>query len=150
MMHKGPPKKIKVTSLDDYLEIMSKSVFETGMSWKVIESKWPDTKEAFFNFNIKKVSRFTEKDIDRLMHDTRVIRNYNKLMAIIMNANTILEKDKEYGTFKNYLRSKKTFDEKIKTLIKDFKFLGPMGTYVFLWIVGEKVIPHEEFQKRYR
>jgi len=33
------------------LEIMSKSVFQSGFSWKVVESKWPGIREAFQVFN---------------------------------------------------------------------------------------------------
>jgi len=42
-----PPTQIKPESLDDYLEVMSKNVFQSGMSWRVVEAKWPGTREAF-------------------------------------------------------------------------------------------------------
>ena len=85
-MPAGPPEKIIPKSLNDYLEIMSKSVFQSGMSWKVIESKWPGTREAFQGFDIQTVANFHEKDIEDLTKDTRVVRNYRKLMAIVSNA----------------------------------------------------------------
>jgi 3-methyladenine DNA glycosylase Tag len=51
-MPAGLPEKIVPKSLNDYLGIMSKSVFQAGMSWKVAESKWPGIREAFQGFDI--------------------------------------------------------------------------------------------------
>ena len=38
-----PPEKIDPQSLDDYLEVMSKAVFQSGMSWKVVEANTAST-----------------------------------------------------------------------------------------------------------
>lgn len=149
-MPAGPPEKITPQSLNDYLEIMSKSVFQSGMSWKVIENKWPGTREAFRGFDIHAVANFNEKDIEDLTKDTRVVRNYRKLMSIVSNAQKILELDKAHGSFQRYLRSHGSFDETLNAIRKDFKFMGPSGIYVFLYVVGEEVIPHDEFEKQYR
>jgi DNA-3-methyladenine glycosylase I len=149
-MPAGPPAKITPKSLNDYLEIISKSVFQSGMSWKVVESKWPGTKEAFRGFDVQAVANFNEMDIEALTRDTRVVRNYRKLLAVVSNARKMLELDKAYGSFQKYLRSHGSFDETLNAIRKDFKFMGPTGIYVFLYIVGEDVIPHEEFEKRYR
>jgi DNA-3-methyladenine glycosylase I len=149
-MPAGPPEKIIPKSLNDYLEVMSKSVFQSGMSWKVIESKWPGTREAFHGFDIQVVANFNELDIEALMNDARVIRNYRKLVAIVSNARKMLELDKTHGSFQKYLRSHGNFDATLNAIRKDFKFIGPSGIYVFLYVVGEDVIPHEEFEERYR
>ena len=144
------PEQITPESLDDYLEIMSKSVFQSGMSWKVVDNKWPGTKEAFYDFDVHKVADLIEPDIDKLTQDTRVIRNRRKLEAIVSNAQSMLRLDKEYGAFQNYLRSQDSFDDTLKLMRKDFKFMGPTGVYVFLYIVGEEVPTHEEFEATYR
>jgi DNA-3-methyladenine glycosylase I len=149
-MPAGPLPKITPNSLNDYLEIMSKSVFQSGMSWKVIENKWPGTREAFHCFDVQRVANFNELDIEELTKDTRVVRNYRKLVAIVSNARKMLALNKEYGSFQKYLRSHGSFDETLNAIRKDFKFMGPTGIYVFLYMVGEDVIPHEEFEKRYR
>lgn len=146
----SPPEQIKPASLDDYLEVMSKAVFQSGMSWKVVESKWPTTREAFFNFDIQKVANLNDKDIDELTQDTRVIRNYRKLNAIVSNAQRMIALDEEYQGFKNYLRSRDDFDGTLTAIRKDFKFMGPTGIYYFLYVVGEQVPPHEEFEAIYR
>lgn len=145
----GAPKQIKVKSLNDYLEVMSKVVFQSGMSWKLIENKWPGIKEAFDNFDINKIADYDERDIERLSQDRRVIRNYKKLVAITGNARQILELDKQHGSFQKYLRSHGDFDETLKAMRKDFKFMGPMGVFYFLYVIGEQVPEHDAFQKQY-
>lgn len=145
-----PPEQIKPQSLDDYLEVMSKAVFQSGMSWKVVESKWPSTREAFHDFHVQEVADLNAFDVEALTKDTRVIRNRRKLEAIVSNAQKMLELDGEYGSFQKYLRSQGDFDETLKALKKDFKFMGPTGVYYFLYVVGEEVPPHEEFEATYR
>ena len=39
--------QIEPESLDDYLEVMSQAIFQTGMSWKMVEEKWHEIREAF-------------------------------------------------------------------------------------------------------
>ena len=144
------PKQIKPKQLGDYLEVMSKSVFQSGMSWKVVENKWPSTRDAFRDFNITAVASLTEKDISDLAQDTRVIRNRRKLEAVVGNARRIIELEEEHGGFRKYLRSHGDFEGLVKDLRKQFKFLGDTGAYVFLYVVGEQVPPHEEWMAAHR
>jgi 3-methyladenine DNA glycosylase Tag len=138
------PRKIKPQSLADYLEVMSKSVFQTGISWKVVEAKWPGTEEAFRGFDPVTVSKFTMAEIDSLVQDKRIIRNRRKVEAIVGNAQRLLELDSRFGGFRKYLRSFVSFEDLTKDLRKQFKFLGEMGAYHFLWVVGEDVPPWEQ------
>jgi 3-methyladenine DNA glycosylase Tag len=140
-----PPDKIKPRSLADYLEIMSKAVFQTGISWKVVDAKWPGTKHAFFEFDPRVVSGLNPAEIDRLALDKRVIRNRRKIEAIVENARRMIELDSQYGGFKKYLRSFETFEEVTADLHRKFKFMGDMGAYYFLWVVGEKVPSYEDW-----
>jgi DNA-3-methyladenine glycosylase I len=146
MEKKTAPEKVKVGSLDKYLEIMSKSVLQSGMSWKVVNSKWEGIREGFSGFDINKIAAFSGRDIERLLGDSRIIRNRKKVEAIVSNARTILEKDAAFKSFRRYLSSLGDFDSTIKALGRDFSFLGPTGAYVFLHVVGEKVPPHDEFR----
>jgi len=143
------PEQIVPQSLGDYLEIMSKAVFQSGMSWKVVGAKWPGIKEAFYDFDIERVSNFDERDLERLEQDTRVIRNARKLAAVVTNARRIRELDQEYGSFQMYLRSGSDFDETLHSIKSNFKFMGPMGIYYFLYVVRESVPPYEEFRAKY-
>lgn len=149
-MPKVPPKKITPKSLNDYFEVMSKSVFQSGMSWQVVENKWPGIREAFRDFDVRAVAEFRESDIENLAEDTRVVRNRRKLKAVVTNARKIVELEKTHGSFKKYLRSHDSFDATLEAMRNDFAFMGPTGIYAFLYTVGEDVIPHDEFVKRYR
>ena len=53
------PDQIMPQSPGDYLEIMSKVVFQSGMSYKIVESKWPGIREAFHGFDAAKVAGMT-------------------------------------------------------------------------------------------
>lgn len=145
---KGAPDQIRPKHLGDYLSVMSKSVFQSGMSWDVVEAKWPSTTEAFHNWDMKKIAKMGEPDVEKLAQDTRVIRNRRKLAAIIHNAGEMMRLDKEYGTFKKYLRSfKGDYYALEKDIRKRFKFMGEMGTYVFLYVVREPVPEYHEWQE---
>lgn len=138
------PQQITPQSLDDYLDVMSKAVFQSGISWRVVESKWSGTREAFHNFNAERVADLTPDDVDALAADTRIIRNRRKIEAVITNAGRMLDLEKEHGSLQAYLRSKPNYTDLVKDLRKNFKFLGDTGAYYFLYVVGEKVPPHEQ------
>ena len=140
------PEQIVPKSLDDYLDAMSKAVFQSGMSWRVVEAKWTTTREAFRGFDAEAVAMMGEPDIDALAQDTRVIRNRRKLAAIVGNAAKMLELESEHGTFRDYLRSHADFEATVASLRKEFKFLGDVGCYFFLYVVGEEVPPHDVFE----
>ena len=139
------PKQVTPKVLGDYLEQMSRPVFQTGMSWKVVDAKWEGTRAAFKGFDINKVARMGDPEIDKLATDTRVIRNRRKIAAIVANAYRMIELDREHGSFKKYLRSHDDFEALVKDLRKQFKFLGDMGAYLFLYSVREKVPSWEEW-----
>ena len=143
----GAPEQITPQRLGDYLEVISKAGFQSGISWKVVENKWPGTQEAFHGFDADAVAEMTPQEVDDLTQDTRVIRNRRKLEAVVSNAQRLIELDQEYGGFSKYLRAHGDFDSTLKALRKDFKFLGDFGGYYFLYVVGEDVPPHEEFQR---
>lgn len=140
------PEQIKPKALGDYLEVMSKAAFQSGISWKVVEAKWPGIRDAFHGFDVDRVAEMSEDEIDALAKDSRVIRNRRKLAAVVANARRLVELDQEHGSFKKYLRAQPDFEARLKDLRKQFKFLGDFGGYYFLYVVGEPVPPHEEFQ----
>jgi 3-methyladenine DNA glycosylase Tag len=139
--HKQPPRP---KELSGYLDAMARVMFQTGISWRVVEAKWPGIQAAFRGFDPPRVAKLTAKDIDRLMGDTRVIRNRKKLEAISSNAGRMLELDAEHGGFNNYLDSLGDFDSTKKALHKQFAYMGDTGTWFFLWMVGRKVPAHED------
>ena len=141
------PERIVPRSLGDYLEVMTKAVFQAGMSWKVVDAKWPGIREAFNGFDPDAMANMTEAELDALTNDPRVIRNRRKLHAIVGNAQKMVELDSEHGGFRNYLRSHGGFYAAAKDLRSQFKFVGEMGAYFFLYLVGEETPPHDEWVK---
>jgi 3-methyladenine DNA glycosylase Tag len=144
------PTQIRPKGLADYLDVLSKAVFQSGMSWRVVEAKWDGTREAFRGFDPHSVANLTPKQIDALAEDTRLIRNRRKIEATVENAETMLAVEDEFGGFKRYLRSFEGFEALSADLVKRFKFLGDTGSYYFLHVVGEPVPPHDQWMKSHR
>lgn len=134
----GAPPQYTAKTLDDYLEHLSKPVFQAGMNWRVVQAKWPGTVKAFHGFKVERVARMSEREIDALTRDDRVIRSRPKLAAVVHNANALLELERA-GGFKKHLRSFEDYEELATDLKKRFKFVGDMGVYHFLWTVKHPV-----------
>lgn len=144
------PKQIKPKGLADYLDVLTKAVFQSGISWRVVEAKWQGTREAFRDFDPETVANLTPRDIDGLAGDTRLIRNRRKIEATVENAETMLRLDREHRGFRKYLRSHGDFEAVAADLVKRFKFLGNTRAYYFLYVVGESVPSHEEWMAKHR
>jgi hypothetical protein len=61
----------------------------------------------------------------------------------VANARRILELDEAHGSFRDYLRSHGGFEETVTDLRKQFRFVGDMGAYHFLYVVNEEVPSYE-------
>ncbi|MEX0875110.1 MAG: DNA-3-methyladenine glycosylase I [Actinomycetota bacterium] len=145
---KGAPPQITPRSLDDYLEAMTKSAFQAGISWDVIIAKWDGFREAFRGFDVGLVASLTPRDVDKLVKDTRIVRNRAKIEATVHNAQTLIDIDKESKGFRKYLRSFDSYEVLVKDMRKRFKFLGESGCYIFLYVVKEKVPEYHEWRAR--
>jgi 3-methyladenine DNA glycosylase Tag len=139
------PEQITAKTAGDYLEVLTKAVFQAGISWRVIAAKWDGFREAFHGFDAEKVANLTPKDVDSLVEDTRIVRNRSKIQATVDNAETLLALEEEFGSVKKYLRSHADFDATVKDLRARFKWLGDSGAYYFLHVVKEPVPPHDEW-----
>ena len=130
---------------------------QAGLSWATVLRKRENYRKAFAQFDPKKVSRFTAKDVEKLVQNAGIIRNRMKIEAAINNAQRFLEIQKEFGTFAKYIwgfvdgkpiRNKwKTLKDlpaitpEAETLAKDlkqrgFKFLGPTVIYAHMQATG--------------
>src|SRR5579859_1147711 len=78
---------------------------QAGLSWITILRRRECYRKAFADFDVKKVAAFTDKDVERLMQDTGIIRNRLKILASITNAQKFIEVQKEFGSFDKYLYS---------------------------------------------
>src|SRR5919204_2196827 len=121
------PQQIRPKSDADYLEVMTKAAFQSGISWKVIEAKWAGFREAFRGFDPEWVAALTPRDVDRLAQDTRIVRNRRKIEGTVHNAETMVELSREHGSFRCYLRSHGDFEDTVADLKRRFKFLRDLG-----------------------
>ncbi len=130
---------------DDYFAEMSRILFQAGLNWTVVDKKWETTKRAFDNFNIDKVAQYTESDVKRLLKDEGIVRNRDKVEAIIQNAKEFQQIRKQCGSFKRYidgLDKSKNYVYAVKELNTRFKRIGPSSGSIFMWKIGEP-IKHE-------
>jgi 3-methyladenine DNA glycosylase Tag len=139
------PPQIRPRGLADYLEVLTRAVFQSGLNWRVIDAKWDGFREAFHGFDPAWVANLTPEQVDELATDRRIVRNRRKIEATVDNAQAMLELDARHGGFQRYLRSHPGFDETVADLRRRFAFLGDTGAYYFLYVVGEPVPPHEEW-----
>lgn len=125
-----------------YFENMTRVIFQAGLSWKMIDEKWPNFQKAFKNFSIDQVARFTEKDVKRLMSDKGIVRNRAKIVAAVKNAKHFQSIKKEHGAFRSFLNGldkSNDYASVIKELNERFQRLGPSSARIFLYTVGEDV-----------
>ena len=141
------PEPIEPQRLADYLAVMSRAVFQAGLSWKMIETRWNDYLRLFEGFDPVVVGAFGGADIERILNDGGVVRVYKKVLATVENARTMLELDREHSGFRNYLRSFGSYAALATDLRKRFKFLGELSAYYFLFRVGEPVPRFEDWEK---
>ena len=83
----------------DWLARMARGIFQAGISWKVVDAKWPGIEEAFWGFDTGRVALMSDEEFDSLVTDTRVIRSGPKIAAIRDNAAWINEVAREHGSF---------------------------------------------------
>lgn len=122
---------------------MSRAVFQAGLSWAAIGKHWEAYREAFDGFDPLKVSAYTEGDVDRLMRAGGVLHSTRKIRATIQNAQALMELEAKHAGFKNYLLSFTDYATLSKDIRRNFKFMGEMNVWYFLFRVGQPV-PHFE------
>ena len=131
---------------------------QAGLSWITILRKRENYRKAFANFDVQKVAKFTDSDIERLLNDEGIIRNRLKISSSIKNAKLLIEIQKEFGSFSEfiwgYLPDKKPIINNLsdhksmpaRTEISDrissdmkkrgFKFFGTTICYAFMQATG--------------
>ena len=138
-------------------EHLSLECLQCGLSWGLIMKKREVIKKCFENFDYDKISRFGEKDVQKILNTEGMLRSVNKINAIINNAKCYQKIREEFGSFCNYIwaySDGKTIiydghkDGKIpvsnglsKTISKDlkkrgFKYIGEITIYSHLQACG--------------
>lgn len=78
---------------------------QAGLSWSMILKKREGYRKAFADFDVQKVSRFTEKRCEKLLLDSGIVRNRLKVFAAVNNARRFIEVQSEFGSFDKYIWS---------------------------------------------
>jgi 3-methyladenine DNA glycosylase Tag len=143
------PPQVEPSSLAVRLDVMSKAIFQTGISWRVVEAKWDGTRAALRDFDPRWLASLTPDEMDELARDTRLIRNRRKIEAISQNAATMLALEREHGGFEKYLASFPDYPSLARDVRKRFRFLGEMGIYYWLYCTKHPVPEyHDVFPDR--
>lgn len=86
-----------------HFEFIVLDSFQAGLSWKTILHRRHGFKKAFANFDVKKVAKFNEEDIARLLLDEGIIRNKLKISGTVKNAKAFIAIQKEFGSFDAFI-----------------------------------------------
>lgn len=144
---------------DDQLlfEYLTLESAQAGLSWYTILKKRENYKNAFANFDVRKVAAFTEHDIEKLMQNAGIVRNRLKIVATINNAKCFITIQEEFGSFSDYqwrfvgnkpqVNDLETLADypavtEVSTLFakdlkkRGFKFLGPTTVYAYMQACG--------------
>ena len=76
---------------------------QAGLSWSTILRKREGYRKAFDNFDARKIARYSEHDVSRLLANPEIIRNRLKINAVITNARAFLQVQEEFGGFDQYI-----------------------------------------------
>lgn len=119
---------------------------QAGLSWSIILKKADYFYKAYDSFEIKKVAAYDEIQRQRLLGDSGIVRNRLKINAAIVNANRIVEIQKEHGSFKNWLDKHRHYTkaEWTKLFKKTFLFTGGEIVNEFLMSTGYLEGAHDE------
>ena len=127
--------------------------FQSGLSWRTILVKRENFRAVFHNFDFKKVAKFTQRDVTRLLKNEGIVRHRGKIEAVINNAKRAKEMVKEEGSLAAFFwryepNTKKlakpqtiSISEESTALSKDlkklgWKFVGPTTAYAFMQAMG--------------
>jgi DNA-3-methyladenine glycosylase I len=76
---------------------------QAGLSWITILRKREGYQALFDDFNAEKVARFSDKKLDKLLLDPRIVRNRLKVYGARKNARAFLEVQDQQGSFADYI-----------------------------------------------
>jgi DNA-3-methyladenine glycosylase I len=135
-------------------EMLMLEGFQAGLAWIIVLRKRDAFRKAFAGFDPKKVARFGERDVKRLMADAGIVRARAKIDATIGGARIFCEMKEKGESFSDFCWSftggkvlkgngraviaTSPLSEKISKEMKrrGFKFVGPTIVYAWMQAVG--------------
>ncbi len=133
---------------DALFEVMSLQVFQAGLTWKMVLSRRDSVRAAFAGWSIEAVAAMGPPDVERLREDPGIIRNRQKIQAVIANAGIIQHIQEEHGGFCQWfydLLPGSDYPSLQKELRSTFKFMGPEISR--MWLMASGRITREEGDK---
>ena len=125
----GAPRQITPGSPSDWFEVLTRAVFNAGISWRVVQTHWPAMAKALADFDPQVVSGYDEHDVEQLLADERLIRSRGKLAAVPTNARTLLDLADHHGDLATWLTSLGDYEARERGLCTAFRYIGEFGAY---------------------
>lgn len=141
------PEVVEHPSLDQVLEIVTRAVFQAGVSWAQIARAWDAYRAAFAQFDVHRVAAFDAFDVERILAAPGILRVPRKVAATIVNAQALLAIEREYGGFHEYVASFPDYAPSAKDIKRRFAFLGDMNVWYVLFRCAEPVPRFESWVK---
>jgi 3-methyladenine DNA glycosylase Tag len=139
------PKVIENPQLADVFEVMTRAVFQAGVSWAQIAKHWDAYRRAFDGFDVERVARFGDADIERVLDEPGILRMRRKVAATIANAAALRDLVAEHGDFNAYVASFPDYASVAKDIKKRFSFMGDMNVWYLLFRLGKRVPRFEQW-----
>jgi DNA-3-methyladenine glycosylase I len=126
-------------------ERLTLEINQAGLSWLTVLQKRPAFRAAFAEFDVDRVAGFGEPEIARLMGDPGIVRNRQKIEAVIANARRIRELRLSHGSFHAWLEAHhpRSPDEWTRLFRQNFRFTGDLIVGEFLMSLGYLPGAHE-------
>jgi len=140
------PERIVHPTPADALAVISRAVFQAGLSWRLIAAKWDAYLRLFAGFDPVQVAAFDSLDVDRILADGGVVRTRKKIEGTIRNARAVLALDREFGGIEPYLRAFATYGELAADLRGRMAFLGELSAYYTIFRLGGDVPRFEDWE----
>lgn len=99
------PAVIAKTADDRILSEMTRRIFHAGISWAMVDNKWPAFETAFHAFDPHACAFLTDDDVTRLMGDRGIVRHAGKIRAVQINARLVLDLAAEHGCAARFFAS---------------------------------------------
>jgi DNA-3-methyladenine glycosylase I len=109
-------------------ELLTLEGAQAGLSWSTILKRRDGYRRAFAQFDVPTVASFGDADLQRLLADTGIIRNRQKLISTIGNAQRVLELQLEHGSFDTFLWSFVGHTSLVRRTMADVPALTPEST----------------------
>ena len=84
-------------------EFLMLESLQCGLSWMLMLKKREIFRECFEGFDYRKVARYTEEDVEKILNTPGMLRSIAKIKAVISNAGCFEQIVEEYGSFCKYL-----------------------------------------------